>query len=162
MRKLSATRWSRREERVEERGLAPRTEPVPVLSWSRRMLCESDVDVGISQVISMFENRSVIQEKSRRDWPRAGQLANPWPAAWPVPSPLIIRVYGFFGRTGPAGQGFREAVPSAGADTWKHHPRSGGIGSNSRTSIFRRKVCPRFAFSPKSRLLLSWLGAYLL
>ena len=52
----------------------------------------AEVDHGISQVISMFENRSVVQEKSLRDWPRAGQLANPWPAAWPVPCPEIISV----------------------------------------------------------------------
>ncbi len=100
----------------EDRGQAPRTEPVPVLpqsAWwigrrknrdrhrgrsqspflrSRRMLCESDVDQEISQVISMFGNRSVVQENSQRDWPRAGQLANPWPAAWPVPCPAIIWV----------------------------------------------------------------------
>ena len=67
---------------------APRTEPVPVPTT----LCESDVDVGLAQVILMFANRSVVQEKSRRDWPRAGQLANPWPADWPVPCPAIIRV----------------------------------------------------------------------
>ena len=39
-----------------------------------------------------FLNRSVVQEKSWRDLLRAGQLANPWPAAWPVPCPSINRV----------------------------------------------------------------------
>jgi hypothetical protein len=57
-----------------------------------KSVCESDVDVGISQVISMRGNRSVVQEKLLRDWPRAGQFANPWPIPWPVPCPSIIEV----------------------------------------------------------------------
>ena len=54
--RLAVAFGPRREERVQ----APSTEPVPFLPWSRFMLCESDVDVGISQVISMFGNRSVV------------------------------------------------------------------------------------------------------
>ena len=87
-------RLSRREESVLEHGRVGRTQTDTADGASPRSstLGESEVDHGISQVISMFENRSVVQEKSLRDWPRAGQLANPWPAAWPVPSPSIIGV----------------------------------------------------------------------
>jgi hypothetical protein len=55
--RLAVAIGPRREERVQ----APSTEPVPFLPWSRLMLCEADVDVGISQMISMFGNRSVVQ-----------------------------------------------------------------------------------------------------
>ena len=54
--RLAVAFGPRREERVQ----APSTEPVPFLPWSRFMLCESDVDHRISQVISNFGNRSVV------------------------------------------------------------------------------------------------------
>jgi len=57
-------------------GDSHRRQSQSLFSRSRRKLGESDVDVGISQVISMLGNRSVVQEKSLRDWPRTGQLAS--------------------------------------------------------------------------------------
>ena len=73
-----ATSWSRR----EERGQTPRTESVPFPPWSRWMLCESDVDVGISRVISMFGN-SVCCSK---------ELSEGLATGWPIGQPLASRL----------------------------------------------------------------------
>ena len=79
-----ATSWSRR----EERGQTPRTESVPFPPWSRWMFCESDVDMGISRVISMFGN-SVCCSKELSEG-----LATGWPIGQPLASPISFNHWG--------------------------------------------------------------------
>ena len=55
---------------------------------SRRTLCEPDVDVGISQVISMFGNRPVVQKEISEE------LATGWPIGQPVASPMSFNHWG--------------------------------------------------------------------
>ncbi len=54
------------------------------------------------------------------------------------------------GRTGPVGQGFREAIPSAGADKERHHPQTGGICGSERCGkeVEVPKIRPIFWTSP--------------
>ena len=136
----------------EERGQVPSTEPVPVLP----ALCESDVDVGISQVISMFGNRSVVQKKFLRGWPIgqsvASRLASPmsfndwglgiygqdWPG-WPTVS-----------RSDPVGRGGYAKASSANCRARQQFPDD----VFSQNSLSSTCVLPEVASAPELALRL--------
>jgi hypothetical protein len=71
----------------------------------------------------MFGNRSVVQEQSLRDRPRAGQFASR------LASPMSFNCWGLgiCGQDWPGWPGISRSDPVAGVDTWKHHQRTGGV-----------------------------------